>query len=812
MTELLTQVHIEERMMGMGIARTKAQIADAEANGEASRNPYAATIYREFVEPLKCIIEKAVSAKGAGARQAHVKLLAALDPWAIAYIAVKTGINMTFGHDRQAPNSRTVGYAIGKTVHCELFLEQFDQLSPELYHSLAEELGRRRSKSIEHKLKVFKAEANRQGLDFVEWPIGAREQVGLYLLDCLIALGMLDMQEPPAGPGKRQELLIVPTDAVVEVMNKVKSHFELTHPVTGPCVERPRDWVALDDGGFHTRQMRRAIPTVVKASSSAREVLRTHEMPIVYAAINALQKTAWRVNQRVLDVVQAVGSFVNSGEILTVKEGTKPKPPEWLAYHTKGEPRDEEQEREFVAWKHSMASWYTQQKLDVTKQRRYFSATRTAEFYRAYPELYFVWFADSRGRLYPVTQGVSPQGSDLQKGMLEFANGKVLGDSGVRWFLINGANKSGYDKETLANREAWHIVHRDMILACAADPVNNLWWLETDNPVQFLAWCFEYAEFDQLGDKSKHVSRLPVGLDGSCNGLQHYSAMLRDEIGGRAVNITKNVVMSDIYKEVATVAAAKMACSTDTADEAVRRKWADQGLDRTLTKRSVMTTPYGVTQRSAVKYVQEDYLMKGKAPCFSQAEYYNAAICAMNYIWPSIGEVVIKAREAMDWLRQAGRELGKKGESDGVIFWSSASGFLASQSYYQLEEHMIRTKLYGHARIKIVTESNESSPDRHATALAPNFVHSCDAAHLVITTYTLAQSGVTDFAMIHDDFGTHAADTQLMYDTIRNTFYGIYSVCNPLEDFANLHGVKAPLPIPGNLDLSEVLESEFFFS
>lgn len=459
-----------------------------------------------------------------------------------------------------------------------------------------------------------------------------------------------------------------------------------------------------------------------------------------------------------------------------------------------------------------MASWYTQQKLDVTKQRRYFSATRTAEFYRHYPELYFVWFADSRGRLYPVTQGISPQGSDLQKGLLEFANGKPLGESGVRWFLINGANKSGYDKATLAQREVWHLEHRDMILACAEDPVNNLWWLETDNPVQFLAWCFEYAEFDKLVDKPQYVSHLPVGLDGSCNGLQHYSAMLRDEIGGRAVNITKNEEMSDIYKEVAVVAAVKMACSTNQEDESLRSKWMSHGLDRSLTKRSVMTTPYGVTQRSAVKYVQEDYLMKGKAPCFTQAEYYNAAICAMNYIWPSIGEVVIKAREAMDWLRQAGRELGKKGESDGVIFWTSPSGFLASQSYYQLEEHMIRTKLYGHARIKVVTESNESSPDRHATALAPNFVHSCDAAHLVITTYTLSQHGVIDFAMIHDDFGTHAADTQLLYDTIRNTFYGIYSVCNPLEDFSNLHGVKAPLPTPGNLDLSEVLESEFFFS
>lgn len=810
---LLTQVQIEERMVGMGISRARAQIASAEEGGEASRNPYAATMYREFVEPLKATIESAVLAKGAAQRQAHVKLLKALDPWAVAYIAVRVAINFTFVRgSKDNVSTRLLGYQIGKHVHSELFLAQFDNLSPELYHTLSEDLGRRRSKSLQHRLRVFKIEANRNGVEYVEWPIGAREQVGMWLMDCLIALGMLDMQAPPVGPGKRQELLISPSPAVLDVMERVSKHFELSHPMTGPCVEPPRDWVAFNEGGWHTTGMQRAHPFMVKAHSAAREALRGHEMPKVYKAINALQKTAWCVNTEVLDVVRAVGEFMNSGEILTLRDDGKPKPPSWLAFLEKGEDKTPEQEIEFINWKRSMTEWYTKQKLDSAKQRRYFSATRTAEFYREYPELYFVWFADSRGRLYPYTQGISPQGSDMQKGFLKFANGKALGTaSGVRWFLINGANKAGFDNAPLDERVQWVHDHTDIFLTYADAPLDNLGWLDTDNPVQFLAWCLEFKQFCATQNKQAFVSHLPVALDGSCNGLQHYSAMLRDEIGGRAVNLTANVQRADIYKEVATVAAARMAISTSD-DQAFRDRWMTHGIDRSLCKRSVMTTPYGVTKRSAVKYVREDYLIPGKAPCFQPSEYYEASNCAMDYIWPAIGEVVVKAREGMDWLRAAGRILGKDAGEDGVILWNTPSGFLASQAYFHQEEHNIRTMLYGHARIKVVTEGSESSADRHATSLPPNFVHGCDAAHLHDTTCVLVDEGLTDIAMIHDDYGTHAADAQFLFDSIRSTFYDMYTRCSPLADFAELHGIVVPLPELGDLDLSEVLRSEHFFS
>lgn len=811
MSELLTQSQLEDRMVGMGIHRARAGMVNAEARGEAAQNPYAATIYREFVEPLKDVIERDLSAKGAASRQAHVKLMKGMDTWAVAYLAVRTLLNVTLNTSGNATVRRT-GYALGRAVHTELYLTQFEMLAPDLFHVLSDELGRRRSQSVRHRVTVFRHEATKAGIEFVEWSIGAREQVGMYLLDNLIALGMVDMEAPPTGPGKRQELGISLTKPVADVIQRIKGHVELTQPVFGPCVQVPNDWTALNEGGFHTTRMRRAHPFMVKASSTARERLQTHSMPQVYAAINHLQKTAWRVNTDVLDAIVAVGQYRNIGEIATLKETGKPPRPEWLAYHEKGTDMTPAQDAEFTAWKHSMAAWYTKQKLDTSLFMRFMSATKTAEFYRDYPELYFVWFADSRGRLYPLTQGISPQGSDLQKGLLKFARPKALGsDDGVRWFLINGANKFGFDNAPLDERAEWFRDKVDMLLASADNPVDNLFWTEADNPVQFLAWCFEFREFWFTQNKLEFKSALPVALDGSCNGLQHYSAMLRDEVGGKATNLTNNKQREDIYKTVAEVATVRMQESTNSSDEVIRNLWLQHGVNRKLTKRSVMTTPYGVTKRSAVKYIIEDYLVGGNAPCFSRDVYYEAANVAMNYVWPAIGEVVIKAREAMDWLRKQGRILGKQSES-GVVFWTSLSGFLASQTYYKQEEHFIRTKLYGHARIKVVTEAPEASDDRHATSMAPNFVHSCDAAHLHLTTVAMAGKGVNELAMIHDDYGSHAADAELLFHTIRSEFVSMYSNGDPLVSFASEHSISDALPSKGSLDLTEVLSSEHFFS
>lgn len=811
---LKTQAELEAQMVGAGIHRTRAAIKDAEDNGRAAQNPYAAEIYRLFVEPLAALIDEAKGSKGAARFQAHVPLLAPLDSWAVAYLAVRTTLTNVMewatAGDRSA-NSRNLSKQIGKVIHSELYLSQFQELSPDLYFILSEDLGRRKSKDVQYRLSVFKDQAKKAGLHIVEWGIGSRDQIGMWLLEQLIRLGMVTMQEPPAGPGRRDKLGVYLSEDVQETVDRIRHFFELTRPAFGPCVEQPKDWESWDNGGFHTPAMRRTTPYCVKAPTACRARLRDHPIPKVLSCLNALQRTAWQVNTRILDIVKSVSRDNPQGELVNSEEGTKPSVPQFLATKGKGDDMTPEQEAEFIAWKADARRWHTENKLRRTAFGRWYMAVRTATEYKDYPAIYFVHFADSRGRVYPMTSGISPQGSDMQKALIRFAEGKPLSNPAAeQWFYINGANKYGFDKAPLAERATWWEDKVDLLMDMAENPEDNLGWLEADKPLQFLAWVLEFAEFRK--DPANFVSHLPVGLDGSCSGLQHFSAMLRDEIGGKATNLVPNPVMQDIYRTVAEAATVRMEAA-EPDEDGYRALWLAHGINRKVTKRSVMTTPYGVTRKSAVAYVIEDYL-KGQ-PAFDHKAHYAQANYLMTHVWPAIGDVVVKGREAMSWLTKAARVIVKAQteEEDGVISWVTPSGFLSTQAHYEFEEHRVSTKLYGHARILVRGETEETSVTKHASSIAPNFVHSMDASHLHITVNALiAAVPGASLAFIHDDFGTHAADAQALYTILREEFVTMYTDHDPLQAFMARHpGIAAP-PAKGNLHLPDVLESEYFFS
>lgn len=805
---LLTQEQLEIRMAEIGYAKTQASMAQAENAGRADSNPYAATVYRDYVQPLADLVQKAQATRGPAANAAHVALLRPLDPWAVAYLAVRVTMSMILaGHDKSGATVRKLCSGIGKAVHSELYLAQFDELAPDLFFIISEDLGRRKAKSADHRVETFKAQAAAKGMVFTEWGPGAKDQVGGWLLDQLIRLGMVEMELPKPGPGRRPPLGVWLSAELSEQVEKMKHNFALIRPQYGPCIERPIPWTAWNEGGWHTKALRRMLPYPVKASGAARELLKSHDMPIVLECLNALQDVRWQVNKRVFEVVEQISKLRNVGEIVLGEPEGKPAPPEWFADIGDKE-RTPEQEAEFLDWKASMTAWYTQAKLQRSAKQRFAATLRTAREYVEYPVLHFVYFCDSRGRVYPMTQGLSPQGSDVQKGLLHFAEGKWLDTpEAVRWFLYNGANLWGFDKATPQERIEWHADKMYLLLSFADDPIENQGWLDADNPVQFLAWCFEYAEWCRNGDV---CSRLPVALDGSCSGLQHFSAMLRDEVGGAAVNLTYSPKMNDIYRAVAEVATTSMN-NAEPDEGGYRAAWLAHGINRSVTKRSVMTTSYGVTKRSAIRYVIDDYL---RATDFIRPrEHYAAASYLMDFVWPAISAVVVKGKQAMSWLDKAGKQIIKnKGDTEGAITWVTPSGFLASQAYYDYEEHNVATKLYGHARIKVLVESNEASTTGHSQGLSPNFIHSMDASHLHLTTARMARDvpGVS-LAMIHDSFGTHAADTGKLFNALRDEFVKMYKDNDPLQAFADRYKLDSP-PAKGKLDLDEVYRSLYVFS
>lgn len=594
MTQRLTQAEVEARMYYGGIKRADTMMTKAEDKGRAHTNPYTKGLMQEYVRPLAQGVAQMIQASKSDAhsahRPAHAILLADLDYDAVAFLTVRTIVSSCLGAKRRSDH-RSVAGLVGSTIRNELVLQQIQAQNPDLYHAVSQDLGRRLSKDERHRMTVFKMQAKKNGVEFVEWPMQAREQVGMYLLGLCQVLGLVEID-----PIRKVHNKFVPREVtlsfeVLQQIDRIKHFVAITTPVFGPCVERPRPWTGWRGGGYHTPEMQRSLPCLVRGHPSLRPLYKA-PAPIVFKAANALQNTAWAVNERMLDTVLALAKAgVRCDEVVSVQGRPKPPAPSWLERGMTADQMTAEQALVFREWKNLMRDWYEEHKLNGAKYSRFYAATRAAEFFRGYPELHFVYFADSRGRLYPLTYGLNPQGSDLQRALIRFADSgakPLRNDKAIQWFHVNGANLWGFDKAALVQRWYWAVQHSQQHLSFATDPVNNTGWQQADKPLQYLAWCFEYR--DWLRDPQGFRTALPVGQDGTCNGLQHLSAMLRDEVGGAAVNLTASdgKAKQDIYGIVAAATLVRM--QTGEAGPFTAR-WLEHGVNRSVVKRSVNTWP-----------------------------------------------------------------------------------------------------------------------------------------------------------------------------------------------------------------------------
>ena len=112
------------------------------------------------------------------------------------------------------------------------------------------------------------------------------------------------------------------------------------------------------------------------------------------------------------------------------------------------------------------------------------------------------------------------------------------------------------------------------------------------------------------------------------------------------------------------------------------------------------------------------------------------------------------------------------------------------------KERRIKTKI-GDSIVKL-NISEESTTDldkpKQKSAISPNYVHSLDAAALMKTVNGCLAQNIGNFAMIHDSYGTHTADSVALAATLRRTFVEMFGGegVNPLEQWKN--EVLAPCP------------------
>jgi DNA-directed RNA polymerase len=724
-----------------------------------------------------------------------------------------------------------------------LSIEDFKRRETKLYKYLEYEY---RSRGIGYinsrkkKLAQMSSETNTD--DVTPREDSFKLNVGARLIDCVINSGCGLFQLNKSYKAKRSLTTIHLTDDVFKILGRVKDKNILFSVHYKPMVAPPLPWSSLwGNGGYYTTNPL----TFIRNHRAIRYIEQLEEpedMDRTYNVINHIQGTRWHINSFILNVINTIisevmvdpntptGNPTYYGKIpymntLNVYEMVRKE--DFGAVDAKGKHVEIEDYRRWYKAKEVQLK-----KLEANRSKRimFLLAHAIAEEYKDRDVMYFTYNTDFRGRLYPIQQILNPQSTGIVKSFLEFADPQILNSTGQYWLKIHIANTYGLDKKSYDDRITWVDDNEEMILASAENPLDNLkYWNEADTPLMFLAGCDAYASM-----KRGEGVRLPVSLDATCSGLQLYAGLLKDHEGASVVNVVDKwhggteKPPADVYTDVADLVNAKLERNeypkhisfTDSAGEykSISTEEAARDLsgnvDRNLTKRNVMTVPYSVTKRGMFDQVRELLSeMEDNETVFWKGDKWIVEKLLVELNKSAITDIVPSAIKGQEYIKALVGEYYDQHKENIPIFWRTPFfNFPVVQWKVETKKKQVETVL---GRLSIRVSKNRINKQQQKNGIAPNLVHSLDAALMYLTVEKLQAKGVSDFMLIHDSFGVPANSIADMNIAVRESFIELFNE-DPLHQW-----VKQVMPdaiescaevMINTLDLEDVRKATYFFS
>lgn len=591
-----------------------------------------------------------------------------------------------------------------------------------------------------------------------------------------------------------------------------------------PMVVEPRPWTGFSEGGYtySSYDIMRTNGSEDGCKDYFQAAAKRGDLQEVFDGLNALGRVPWHINH---DVFKAQLEAWNTGQAianLAPLDPNYPLPPAPDA----------------SAGLEARKRWLMEVRTIENKKSGDFSVRCFQNFQMevaramANETMYFPHNLDFRGRAYPMPPYLNHMGADNARALLVFADGKELGVEGLRWLKIHLANVAGYDKASLQEREDFTMAHLKQIRESARTPFEGeRWWLKSEDAWQTLAACCELTNALDCPDPTKFISHLPIHQDGTCNGLQHYAALGGDTAGAMHVNLEPGDRPADVYSGVAAGVAEEV--EADAAAGHPVAKILSGRISRKVVKQPVMTNVYGVTRYGARAQVRKQ--IEDIFPEVNQFADVNHGVLSgyvVGKIFKKLGSMFTGAQAIQRWLEecadrismcllpeqveklvtqynskypdpvksakqskvksqksksaeQKGTELAKTskavaGDSKGTaplfkttVVWTTPLRLPVVQPYRSTFARHVKSQL----ATLLIHEPRLWDPvnkRKQLQAFPPNFIHSLDATHMLISAKKCADNGLT-FASVHDSFWTHACDVGTMSHILRDAFVAMHS-------------------------------------
>lgn len=738
-----------------------------------------------------------------------IRLVRNLSPEAVALCTLQNLIH-AIAIDR---GLRDCALILGRAIQSECFGEGLLRHDAKLAGKIVRAVKRRHG-NHKYRTQAARSIAKRAGFMVTDWGVEQRVRAGLTLIEwaqaaCSWAFVSCEHGHPTL------------TKEALEVVENAVEHELLRTTVALPLTEPPLPWTGYACGGYADAKVAFSRPLVRtfrrETIAAVKAAIKDGTMQPTLDALNSIQNVAWRINERVLDVMKWCYENGVTDDVGLPRKDDLPL----LARPERWDELDADRQR---AWKIRAAQVHTRNRGLVSDRVLFAEDLRTAGMLAGAP-FWTPCNLDWRGRVYPLPH-FNFQRDDRVRALFLFSRGQSIGEDGLSWLKVHAANCGDFDKiskRPIEERIRWVDQNSDMIRDVARAPLSEgADWMTADKPFMFLAACFELTA--ALEEGPSFVTHLPVSFDGSCSGLQHLCAMTRAPEGAY-VNLTPSDAPQDVYELVAERVRKRIAEDTD----ARAALWRDFGIDRKLVKRNVMTYSYssktfGMSEQHmedlmrplGLKVLEGNYLDHP----FGEDEGRSAAKYLARHVYTAIEEIVTKPAEAMGFLQKCARTLAHEGKP---LNWTTPTGLPWSNRYHLPVVKTVELWLHD-VRVCMnltVGDQKQIDKDKAANGVAPNFVHACDAAHLMLTVNAAVDEGITDLALVHDSFGCLAPVAGRYNEIIREQFVQMYEQHDVLAEVLErakcdltVHNTQRlpDMVVPGDLNLKGVLDARYAFA
>ncbi|KAK6438275.1 DNA-directed RNA polymerase [Oleoguttula sp. CCFEE 5521] len=598
-----------------------------------------------------------------------------------------------------------------------------------------------------------------------------------------------------------------------------------------PMIVEPKPWTGWQEGGYY--QYPSSILRLTNGEKSAKDYFTAaHEqgdMKQIYAGLTALGKTPWKINHDVLKVQleawnsgEAIANFAPLHPHIDVpaepEPSTDPSPRRrWLT-----EVREIENRKSGYHSQRCFQNFQLEIARAVANETLYFP--HNLDFRgRAYPIPPYLnhMGADNARGLLVFGEGKPLGAEGLRWLKIHLAN-------------VAGYDKASLQERedyTMARLDDIYDSVRNPLNG-------KRWWLKSEDGWQTLAACFELVAALDSPDPHAFVSHLPLHQDGTCNGLQHYAALGGDKVGAAQVNLEPGDRPADIYtavlnsvNEAVDIDAAK----GDIIAKALQGKLTRKAVKQPVMTNVYGVTFYGAKEQverqlrelipdlpryGPINYLDLSHYVASKifaslGSMFTGAQAIQTwlgqaadristsltaeqieRLTSENPTEPSAASKAIAgSKSAVPLHRKRGpktkavsqdvysptglvgqdRLLVKSAKPlfKSTVIWTTPLRLPVVQPYRKSTSSSVTTSL----QLIALQEPQVWDPvskRKQLQAFPPNFIHSLDATHMLLSALKCDEVGMT-FASIHDSFWTHASDIGRMSEVLRDAFVAMHS-------------------------------------